>query len=243
MPMHGMTARAAFTTPPLRAIDPCPGRSRRAPCPLARPGLGPRRGPRRGRTSPAGPPEALQHPLEVDGAADIGAEEALAPVVEDEGDRALAAGQGVGVGGLPCAAGSEDDVERGCGRRPAVNLANSIASSSETGPATDRLRRQRSWPKHAMLELMSDHKKPSAPVPTQVPTPPAPVSQPRHDGMGARAHSGVDGIQGTASSPQPGKHGIGASPSQPGQGGRTPGRTHPAQPAASAVAPQTPTKK
>src|SRR5204863_6211584 len=54
-----------------------------------------------------------QHPVELEETADVGAEEARAPVVEDEGDRALAAGQGVGVGGLPRAAGPEDDVERG----------------------------------------------------------------------------------------------------------------------------------
>jgi hypothetical protein len=44
---------------------------------------------------------------------DVGAEEAHAPVVEDKGDRVLAAGQGVGVGGLPRATGPEDEVERG----------------------------------------------------------------------------------------------------------------------------------
>src|ERR1700733_9849137 len=44
---------------------------------------------------------ALHHPRKVEGTLDVGAEEARPPLVEDEGDRALAAGQGVGVGGLP----------------------------------------------------------------------------------------------------------------------------------------------
>ena len=57
--------------------------------------------------------EALHHPGELDGTLDVGAEQARTPFVEDEGDRALAAGQGVGVGGLPRGAGPEDHVERG----------------------------------------------------------------------------------------------------------------------------------
>src|SRR6185312_3600442 len=57
--------------------------------------------------------EALQHPRELDGTSQVGAEQARAPLVEDEGNRALAAGQGVGVGGLARGAGPEDDMERG----------------------------------------------------------------------------------------------------------------------------------